>query len=97
MFHQFNGRFGPTSLITTHSGILVAALFEFHNLVEEGCLGFLNSEGELLQKLKLPQCGPEISGLFLSRQTEEDLNLLVSENSGRQSCHKLIVKVDRGK
>ena len=51
----------------------------------------------MLQRLKLPQCGPEISGLFLSRQTEEDVNLLVTENSGRQSCHKLIIKVDKGK
>ena len=57
----------------------------------------MNEEGELLQRLKLPQCGPEISGLFLSRQTEEDINVLVTENSGRQSCHKLIIKVDTGK
>jgi len=47
-------------------------------LAEDGSLAFLNSEGELLQKLKLPHCGPEISGLFLSRQTEEDFNLLLT-------------------
>ena len=97
VFHQFSGRFGPTSIAVTAGGVIITALFDFRGLTEEGSLGFLNEEGEMLQKLKLPQCGPEISGLFLSRQTEEDVNVLVTENSGRQSCHKLIIKVDKGK
>jgi len=58
MFHQFNGRFGPTALTTTHNKLIIAALFEFKSLTEEGSLALLNEEGELLQKLKLPQCGP---------------------------------------
>ena len=78
VFHQFSGRFGPTSLLVTSSGVIITSLFEFRGLSEEGCLGFLNEDGELLQRLKLPQCGPEISGLFLSRQTEEDVNILVT-------------------
>ena len=97
VFHQFSGRFGPTSIAVTTSGVIITALFEFRGLAEEGSLGFLSEEGEMLQRLKLPQCGPEISGLFLSRQTEEDVNVLVTENSGRQSCHKLIIKVDKSK
>ena len=42
MFHQFNGRFGPTALAVTENNIIIAALFEFKNLSEEGCLAFLN-------------------------------------------------------
>ena len=32
VFHQFNGRFGPTALTTTNTGIVIAALFEFKSL-----------------------------------------------------------------
>jgi hypothetical protein len=45
VFHQFSGRFGPTALVVTASGLLITALFEFRGLAEEGCLGFLNEEG----------------------------------------------------
>ena len=42
LFHQFNGRYGPTALASTHNNLLVAALFEFRTLSEDGCLAFLN-------------------------------------------------------
>jgi hypothetical protein len=58
VFHQFSGRFGPTSIVVTAQGLIITALFEFRGLAEEGSLGYLNEEGELLQRLKLPQCGP---------------------------------------
>ena len=32
VFHQFAGRFGPTSIVTTSNGILITALFEFRGL-----------------------------------------------------------------
>jgi len=35
--------------------------------MKEGCLGILNMEGDLIQKVRLNTMGPEISGLFLSR------------------------------
>jgi sugar lactone lactonase YvrE len=58
VFHQFSGRFGPTSIVATAQGLIITGLFEFRGLAEEGSLGFLNEEGELLQRLKLPQFGP---------------------------------------
>lgn len=70
VFHQFNGRFGPTSLAVSASNLLIASLFEFKSVVDEGCLGILNMEGDLVQKVKLSTIGPEISGLFLSRETD---------------------------
>lgn len=97
MFHQFNGRFGPTALVVSASNLLIAALFEFKSVVDEGCLGIMNMEGDLIQKVKLPAIGPEISGLFLSRETDEDLILLCTENSNRQSCHKLMIKIEKNK
>ena len=58
VFHQFHGRFGPTAIGVTNSNHIITALFEFNSLSETGCIGVLNQEGELLQKIKLPQCGP---------------------------------------
>jgi len=58
VFHQFNGRFGPTSLTVSASNLLVAALFEFKSVVNEGCLGILNMEGDLVQKVRLSTIGP---------------------------------------
>ena len=34
VFHQFSGRFGPTSIVVTGSGVIVTALFEFRGLAE---------------------------------------------------------------
>ena len=47
-----------------------------------------------MEKLRLSDCGPEISGLFLAKQTGEDIMLLVTENSVKQSCYRLMLKVD---
>lgn len=77
------------------SNLLIASLFEFKSVVDEGCLGILNMEGDLIQKVKLSTIGPEISGLFLSRETDEDLIFLCTENSNRQSCHKLMIKIEK--
>jgi hypothetical protein len=58
VFHQFNGRFGPTSLCVSESNLLITALFEFKSVIDEGCLGILNMEGDLIQKVKLNTVGP---------------------------------------
>lgn len=97
VFHQFNGRFGPTALCVSQSNFIITALFEFKSIMDEGCLGILNMEGELIDRIRLPSMGPEISGIFLSRETEEDLIILCTENSARQSCHKLMIKVEAQK
>ena len=55
----------------------------------------LNTQGDLKQKIKLPQCGPEISGLFISRENSDDMNILITENGMRSSCHRLMIKIDK--
>ena len=45
IFHQFDGRYGPTSLAVTNEGYIIVALFEFNTLTENGCLVVLNKEG----------------------------------------------------
>jgi hypothetical protein len=34
VFHQFSGRFGPTSIVTTAQGLIITAFFEFRGLAE---------------------------------------------------------------
>ena len=47
VFHQFNGRFGPTAISVSSEGYILTSLFEFNNIAENGCIGILNKEGEL--------------------------------------------------
>jgi hypothetical protein len=58
VFHQFQGRFGPTALAVTLTGNIIVSLFEFNFLATSGCIAILNSQGDLTQKIKLSQYGP---------------------------------------
>ena len=43
VFHQFNGRFGPTALsVTSDSKNIITSLFEFNSLSNAGCIGILS-------------------------------------------------------
>lgn len=69
VFHQFNGRVGPSSICLSHR-LLFVSLFEFKDLSQEGIVAVLNEGGDLLEKLALPT-GPEITGInFVSSNNE---------------------------
>lgn len=56
-------------------------------------MNVLNPGGELLSKLKLNHTGPEISGLFFSRTSNNNVMLFMTENSSKPSCFRLLIEV----
>lgn len=81
IFHQFNGRIGPTALTLDENGNLYVGRFEYSlsenmetDIENDGLISVLNTEGILMGELTLPEL-PEISGLYISPKKRENLYL----------------------
>lgn len=87
VFHQFNGRFGPTALAVDGEGLLYVARFDFSDVNPDGLITVLNPSGEVDHELVLPGCA-ELTGLFFSK-TQTDI--LYATESTSNSLLKILV------
>lgn len=78
VFHQFNGRYGPTAICVSKHGDIYVAHYEFENQSDAGRVCVLDSEGNLKTSMTVP--GPEVNGLCL---TPDESHLIITEKSTR--------------
>lgn len=74
IFHQFNGRLGPTAISIDEMGNIYVARYEFQNAEKDvdGLISILNKEGYIVGELVLPKL-PEITGMCISSTKKDSL------------------------
>jgi aspartate beta-hydroxylase len=77
VFHQLQGRIGPTALAMNKGGNLFVAHYDLRDVIETGKILEISPDGEVLNVYIIP--GPEITGLCLVPPNENVL--LVTERS----------------
>jgi sugar lactone lactonase YvrE len=83
VFHQFNGRLGPSALTMDEYGNLYVGIYDFtnENIENDGLIAVLNPEGALVGEIILPKL-PEVTGIFISLKKKENLYLTVRNSTG---------------
>jgi len=89
VFHQFEGRFGPTAVTIANSGNIYVGRFDFATNSSEGIITVLNRDGERIDKIIIPGA-PEISGLCFSRIKPHIL--YVTDNSKTPVCLRVAIQ-----
>lgn len=74
VFHQFNGRLGPTAITMDILGNIYVSRYEYQNKDKEvdGLISVLNREGALVGELIVPKL-PEITGLCICASKKDSL------------------------
>lgn len=85
VFHQFQGRLGPTALAVARDGNLYVARYDFTECSKNGIISILNETGELQEELVVHDCS-EITGLFFSKMQED---ILYATESSTNSLLKI--------
>lgn len=83
VFHQFNGRVGPTALAMDEIGNLYVGRYEFQMIDNEidGIISVINNNGYLIGELLLPKL-PEITGMYISPKKKDNLYLTEKNSNG---------------
>merc|ERR1711976_848123 len=91
VFHQFQGRYGPTAIAVHSSGNIYVAHFEFSQIISDNLMGeivVLNKNGENIGKVPIPEY-PEIVGMHFSKQKQDIM--YVTENSNQPTCLRVLI------
>ena len=87
VFHQFQGRLGPTALAVSPQGQVYVSRFDFTEVNKNGLISILSDTGELEEELVVHDCA-ELTGLFFSKVQED---ILYATESSTNSLLKIQV------
>jgi len=87
VFHQFQGRLGPTALAVSPQGQLYVARYDFTEANQNGLISILSESGELEEDLIVHDCA-ELTGLFFSKVQDD---ILFATESSTNSLLKIQV------
>ena len=87
VFHQFEGRLGPTAIAVDAQGAVYVARFDFTECSKDGIISILAESGELQEELIVNDCS-EITGLFFSKVQDD---ILYATESSTNSLLKIQV------